>query len=157
MGGPGSSEAGLFIHPSAIQPFDKRVCTEYPLGVVAERRAKEATSQEPEDFREEGSARQHEIQLRGSAGNEWTTARWSQRVNTEPKPERGAGDSRCRHQVGRNKRDYRETRDKRVGSPLYTRSSLRTEICLLAAIYLQSESESVSFSVVSDSLRPHGL
>ena len=84
---------------------------------MAKRRAKEATSQEPEDFREEGSAHQHEIQLRGSAGSGWTAARWNQRMDTEPMPERGAGDSRCRHQVGRSKRDYREARDKLGGEP----------------------------------------
>ena len=83
---------------------------------MAKRRAKEATSQEPEDFRKEGSAHQHEIQLRGSAGSGWM-ARWNQTVYTEPMPERGAGDSRCRHQVGRNKRDYREARDKLGGEP----------------------------------------
>ena len=119
---------------------------------MAKRRAKEATSQEPEDFREEGSARQHEIQLRGSAGNGWTTARWSQRVDTEPMPERGAGDSRCRHQVGRNKRDYRETMDKLGWGAHCTHRDLSPGWYLLV-----NETESVSFSVVSDSLRAHGL
>lgn len=42
-------------------------------------RAKEATPQEPEDFREEGSARQHEIQLRR------LSRKWMDNSQMEPK------------------------------------------------------------------------